>query len=138
MSRQDEKAEEKRFEKEEEEKHRGEKDWRRDSLGGAIWALILIWAGVALLAVTMNLADWLDWGSVWGVIMIGAALLLTAEIAIRLLVPSYAQPLGGRIILAAILAFSGISNVTGLELWPLILIALGLSILIRGYSSRRR
>ncbi len=129
MSRPDEKAE---------EKHREEKDWRRDSLGGTIWALILIGAGVALLGVTANLVDWLDWGNVWGVIMIGASLLLTAEIAIRLLVPSYAQPLGGRIILAAVLAFAGISNVTGLELWPLILIALGLSIVIRGFTSSRR
>jgi hypothetical protein len=129
MSRPDEKVE---------EKHREEKDWRRDSLGGTIWALILIEAGVALLGVTANLVDWLDWGNVWGVIMIGASLLLTAEIAIRLLVPSYAQPLGGRIILAAVLAFAGISNVTGLELWPLILIALGLSIVIRGFTSGRR
>lgn len=127
MSRPDEKVE---------EKHREEKDWRRDSLGGTIWALILIEAGVALLGVTANLVDWLDWGNVWGVIMIGASLLLTAEIAIRLLVPSYAQPLGGRIVLAAVLAFAGISNVTGLELWPLILIALGLSIVIRGFTSR--
>ena len=140
---QNEKADEKQDEKQEEksvEEKWGEKDWRRDSLGGTIWALILIMAGVVLLIVTLDLRafEWLTWDKAWGAIMIGAALLLTLEIAIRMMMPSHAAPLRGRIILASILGIIGLSNFVDVELWPLIIIAIGLSILIRGFTGRDR
>jgi len=140
MSYQDEKAEEKRQEKDQEEKHGKGWDWQRDSFSQTIWALILIWAGAALLAVTLDMPflGWLHWGNVWGVIIFGAALLLGLEIAVRLMVPKYAQPLRGRIILAAVLVVVGISHLTDLELWPLILIALGLSVLFKSFGGRKR
>jgi len=135
----EEKQEEKRLEKEQEEKVWDEKDWRRDALSGTIWALILIWAGALLLVIQLNLSffGWLDWGNAWGAIMIGAALLLGLEVAIRLMNPSYAKPLRGRMILAVILAIVGIGNFTDVELWPLVLIALGLAILFGGFRRPR-
>ncbi len=144
MAYQDEKAEEKqeekRAEKGPEEKGWGEKDWRRDALGGSIWALILIWAGAMFLLVTLDLTflDWLDWGNVWGAILLGAGVLIGAEIVIRLLVPSHAQPLRGRIVLATILIILGISALTDVMLWPLILIAVGFSILFQAFFQRPR
>ena len=144
MAYQDEKAEEKQEEKSQEEKVQeeksGEKDWRRDTLGGTIWALALIWAGVVLLVMTLNISffEWLDWEKAWGAILIGAALLLAIEIAVRLMLPSYAAPLRGRIILASILGIIGLSNFINVELWPLIIIAVGLSLLLRGFTNRAR
>ncbi len=144
MAYQDEKAEEKQEEKPQEEKLQeeksGEKNWQRDTLGGTIWALILIWAGVVLLVMTLNISffEWLDWDKAWGAILIGAALLLATEIAARLMIPSYAAPLRGRIILASILGIMGLSNFINVELWPLIIIAIGLSLLLRGFTHRSR
>ncbi len=138
--RQDEKAEEKRLEKEEDQEEKLEKgwDWQRDSLSGAIWALILIWAGVLLLFVQLDLAflGWLNWGNVWGAILFGAALLLGLESAVRLRVPAYTRPIRGRIILAAILAILGISQFTDVPLWPLIMIAVGVGILVQVLTQR--
>ena len=105
--------------------------WQQDSLSRTIWALILIMAGVLLLIVSMDspFLGGLGWFNVWGAIMIGAALLLGLEIAIRLISPTYARPLRGRIILALVLGFIGLSSFTNIDLWPLILIAIGLSVL---------
>ena len=142
MSYKDEKADEKRLEKEEdrEEKLEKEWDWRRDTLGRTVWALIIIWAGVLLLVVQLDLPflGWLDWGNVWGVIMFGAALLLGLEIAVRLTVPAYARPIRGRVVLAAIFALVGVSTFTDLNLGALILIAIGLAVLVGAFSRRPR
>jgi cation transport ATPase len=140
---QNEKADEKQAEKQEEksvEEKWGEKDWRRDRLSGTIWALILIMAGVVLLIVSLDLPafDWLSWDRAWGLIMIGAALLLVLEIAVRMMMPSYAAPLRGRAILAAILGIIGLSNFVEVELWPLIIIAIGVSILLRAFTGQQR
>lgn len=134
MAYQNEKSE--KDEKEQEEKHWEEKDWRRDSLSGIIWALVLIWAGIVLLLVSLDFPafDWLDWDRGWGAILIGIALLLGAEISIRLMMPSYAAPIRGRAILAIILAVLGISNFVDVELWPLILIGIGFSILFGAFT----
>lgn len=140
QEKEDEKTQEKQEEKSVEEKW-GEKDWRRDPLGGTIWALILIWAGIVLLATTLELSyfDWLDWGRAWGAILIGAALILVLEVALRLMIPSYAAPLRGRIILASILGIIGLDNFfPGVQLWPLIIIAVGLLILVRGFTRPAR
>jgi hypothetical protein len=135
-----EKEEEKREEKssdlsEKEEKSGG---WQQDSLSRSIWALILIMAGLLLLVVSMDspFLGGLGWFDVWGAIMIGAALLLGLEIAIRLISPTYARPVRGRIILALILGFLGLSSFTNIDLWPLILIAIGLSILYQALVGR--
>lgn len=139
MTKQDEKAQEKEEEKRQ-EKSEEEKDWRRDTLGAVTWALILIWAGVVLLGATLDLAalDWLDLERAWGLIMVGAALLLGIEIAIRLMVPAYAAPIRGLAILAVILGFIGLSNLVDVTLWPLILIALGIGLLLRGLTGGSR
>lgn len=139
QEKEEEKTQEKQEEKSFEEKW-GEKDWRRDPLGGIIWALVLIWAGIVLLAATLDLSyfDWLDWGKAWGAILIGAALLLAIEIALRLMIPSYAAPLRGRIILASILAIMGLSNFTDVQLWPLIIIAIGVAVLLRAFTQQAR
>jgi hypothetical protein len=145
MANQDEKTEEKQEEKRSDQAEKDEKyvekglGWQRDSLSSIIWALALIWAGIVLLLRTwdISLVAWMDWENVVGAILVGIALLIGLEIAIRLLVPRYAARLKGRVILAVILGFLGLSNLTKLELWPLVLIGVGVAILIANLGRRR-
>jgi hypothetical protein len=127
-----------------EEKTADEK-WRRDPLSAIIWACILIWAGLCFLAdnlgwlAQLNLPGNLPENvrmypsvQVWTLIVLGAALIVVAEIIIRLVIPAYRQPLGGSIFFAAILFAIGIGNLFGWSLvFPVILIAIGLQIILR-------
>ena len=129
------KEEEKEHEKEE-EKVGGEwgyEKWRRDPLSAVVWAAILIWAGVALLAENMGLLTRFEWLDAWGLIFVGAGLIVLLEVAVRLLVPSYRRAVGGTLIFAVILLGIGLGNLFGWNVtWPLILIAIGVGILLRG------
>ena len=140
----DEKEMEKREEKTPEEKNWDEK-WRRDPLSAIVWAGIFIWAGLVLIA---NNAGWLknlqlkaieiegvkvSGLEAWSIILLGAGLIVLVEVVIRLLVPAFRRPVGGSIFFALILIGVGLSNMFNWDIvWPIILIALGLSILLRG------
>lgn len=142
----DEKEEEKRHEKEDEkrEEKSAEEKWQRDPLGTLIWAGIFIWAGVVLLASNLGYLD--TWATqlgvpdltAWNFVFLGAALLLVLEIVLRLAIPAYRRPVVGTAIFALILFGIGLGDRFGWELiWPAILIILGLSILLRGFTRRR-
>lgn len=127
---------EKQEEKEEKERHEKdwEEKWQRDPLGSAVWAVILIWAGLAFLAETMGLLARLNIPRLgaWDLILIGAGLVVLAEAIIRVLVPAYRRPVTGALILAFVLLTIGIGGVIGGEIvWPIVLIAVGAAILLR-------
>jgi hypothetical protein len=147
---------EKREEKEEkEEKEKEEKSWdekyRRDPLSAIVWPAILIWAGLVLLANTTGFLDqWLKRASdtpgwqflagaqTWGLILIGAGLILLGEVVVRLLAPAYRRPVTGSLILAAALLAWGVGNLIQRDIvWPLVLVAVGLAILLRGFFRRQ-
>jgi len=137
------KEEEKEYEKAEEKDSGGwgYEKWRRDPLSGIVWAGILIWAGVALLLSNMGLLS-LRIGDnrvePWSIVLMGAAVILLLEIVVRLIVPAYRRPVGGTLVFAAILFGVGLGDILGWSLvGPLVLIALGLSVLLRGFSGRR-
>ena len=126
-----------------EEKSVDEK-YRRDPLGSIIWACILIWAGLVFLADNLGMLEGIRnvtfWGQgnmilgmrTWSVIFIGAGVLLYLEVLIRTLVPAYRQPIGGTLIFGTLLVAIGLGNIVNWSLiWPLILIAIGLSVLLR-------
>jgi uncharacterized membrane protein len=71
----------------------------------------------------------------WQVFFLGAGVLVLFEIVIRLLVPSYRRRMMGTFIGAIALFALGLGQWT--VIWPLILIAIGLSILLRGLFGRR-
>jgi hypothetical protein len=144
----DEKASEKEMEKREEK-------WERDPLGAIIWALILIWAGVVLLVTTTgNLdiftniltslgiepvefpieIDILPYGA-WSVFFFGAGLILVFELIIRVIVPSYRRRIVGTAIVMVV--FFGLATGNWLLIGPLILIAIGLSIIVGGLTRRK-
>jgi hypothetical protein len=133
-----------------EEKSAKEK-WRRDPLGRITWAAILIWAGLVLLADNLGMLRaltlpfyrllperylWLN-PRVWSVILIGAGVIVLIEAALRLLVSAFRRHVGGNLVLAAILAGAGLGNIYGWNLvWPVVLIAIGLGFLLRGFTRR--
>ena len=139
----DEKEMEKREEKSPEEKSWDEK-WRRDPLGTFVWASIFIWAGVVLLVGNLGFFDRLEQISptlagmnAWSVILLGAGLIIIGETVIRTLVPAYRRPVGGSLILAVFLIGIGLSSIFGWDItWPLILIAVGFLVLLRGLFRR--
>jgi hypothetical protein len=142
-----EKEEKEEKQEEKEEKQHGEKR-PQDSLSAAVWAFILIWAGLVLLADSLGLLS-IFWAfsawvpglggvpQVWSLIMVGAGVILLIEVLVRLTVPTYRRPVGGTIVLAVILIAVGLGNMVGWALgWPVILIAIGLGILISALVRR--
>lgn len=143
--------EEKDLEKQQEKS--AEEKWERDRLGALVWASILIWAGVVLLASNLDAFDLLSdivnrlpfWEpfdveivtvEAWTVFWLGAALILLAEAAIRLLMPAYRRSITGTLIVAVIFIGLGLGNWNCI--WPLVLIAIGVSILFRSVSGTRK
>jgi hypothetical protein len=133
------------------EEKSAEEKWRRDPLGSITWAVILIWAGLVLLADNLGRLPafnlpfsqvfpdrfiWLN-SRAWPVILIGAGLIMLIEVALRLLVPALRRHIGGNLVLAAILLGAGLGNFYGWNLvWPFVLIAIGLGSLLRGFTRR--
>jgi uncharacterized membrane protein len=152
----DEKTEEKNEkELEKREEKSPDEKYRRDPLGSIIWACILIWAGVVLLLNQLGYLDQIKeilfsdqaaWTfrfpgdfSVWGLIFLGAGVILLFEVLLRLLIPAYRKPVTGTIILAFVFIGIGLSN-SGLPwefILALVLIAIGLSIVVGSFTRRR-
>jgi len=150
----DEKSEKQFDEKNEKElrKH-NEKVEQRDALISVIWAVILVWAGVVFLAAN---SGWLEqflngdiltrylppgWSffepGMWSFVLLGAGVVLLGEAAIRLAVPGYRRRVGGTLITAAIFIGIGLCYLFGWDLvWPFILIAGGISLLLGNYLRR--
>jgi hypothetical protein len=144
-----EEKEEKELEKREEKSW--EEKWRRDPLTAVIWALVFIWAGLVLLADNLNLLDQLGFFqfqeipgfeviSAWPLILVGAGLLFLLEAVIRLLVPAYRKSVTGTLIFGLVLIGLGLNDIVEWN-WTLfgalVLIIVGVSILIRGFTRNR-
>jgi hypothetical protein len=142
----DEKADEK-YEKED-EKH--EEKHNRDPLSSMAWALILIWAGLVFLAENLGWLDQIQLQQLdiegvtistvttWAVIFLGAGVIVFFEAVIRTFVPAYRSSTGGNFFLAAIFLGIGFGSIFGwTNVWPFILIAMGLSALASALIQKR-
>jgi hypothetical protein len=141
----DEKDREKREEKSPQEKSWEEK-WQRDPVNTVVWALIFIWAGLVLLGDNLGLLNairttaqrlpgvwFLGDDITWSLIFTGAGVIVLLGVLARLLIPAYRRPVGGSIFFGFLLIAIGLGNVIGWTLiWPIFLIGLGLSIILRG------
>ena len=133
-----EKEEEKAEKEDEKEEKTWEEKWRRDPLGSVVWALILVWVGLALLVNNLHLLDRYEWLDVTFLIFVGAGLVLLVEVVVRLLVPSHRRSIGGTLVLAAVFAGIGLGSALNASLvWPFVLIAVGLGMVLRGLFRRR-
>ncbi len=149
-------SEQPKNEKNEEEKERekreektAEEKWRRDPLGAIIWGVILVWAGLVFLANSLGMFNNLNFGAIfpgveivpveaWTIAFIGAGVIVLIEAVIRVLVPAYRRPIGGTLVFGFILIGVGLGSIVGWELiWPLVIIAIGLAVLLGGFLRRR-
>jgi hypothetical protein len=123
-------------EKDEKDQGGWDEKWRRDPVDAAMWAIILIWAGIVLLASNINYFD--DWGiEVWSIGFLGAGLIVLLTALFRLVVPAYRRPLGGNLIFAAVLIGIGLGDIVGwVIIGPLVLIAIGVGVLLTGLLRR--
>ena len=115
----------------------GQQDARSDSgygdpLTWFIGALILIWAGVVLLARNAGevMGFEIQYASAW--ILTGAGVMMWMEAILRLAIPAYQHGVGTRIILGTIFVIVGLGEVIEVSLWPILLIAIGF-VMIGGY-----
>jgi serine/threonine protein kinase len=90
-----------------------------DRLGQVTWGGAVVWAGIVL---TIGLASPLSW------ILAGAGVMQLLEVAGRLVVPEYRAKPGVRMVFGTGLLALGLGTALGLtNLWPLILIVIGVS-----------
>ncbi len=130
--------EEKQEKQEEKEEKSWDEKWRRDPLSAAIWAGILVWAGLVFLADNLGLLARIERLDAWGLIFIGAGLLVLLEVVVRSLMPDYRRPVTGTLIFGIILLGIGLGDLIGWGvIWAVVLIIVGLSILVRGFLGRR-
>ena len=134
-------SEQQRHEKEEKEEKHDEKDreekWRRDPLSGMVWAAILIWAGLVLLADNLRLLASFQQLQAWALILMGAGVILLIEVVIRLTMPAYRRPVVGTLILGLLLIGAGLGEVLSWDVMgPLVLIGVGVFILTRVFLRR--
>lgn len=134
-------SEQQRHEKEEKEEKDEEKSqeekWRRDPLSGMVWAAILIWAGLVLLADNLGLLAPLGGIEAWALILIGAGVILLLEVVIRLTMPAYRRAVTGTLIFGLILIGGGLGEMVSWNVMgPLILIGVGAFILLRVFWRR--
>ena len=127
-----------RNEKEEkEEKGRGDgwdEKWRRDPVDAASWAAIFIWAGLVLLAGNILDTSW----EAWPFVFLGAGLIVLLGVAVRLIVPAYRRPIMGNLIFGVVLLGIGLGELTRWDvIGALILIAIGVGVLLRGFFRER-
>ena len=96
-----------------------------DALTWFTGALILMWTGFVLLARNAGevLGVEVEYASAW--IMTGAGVLLWVEAILRLAIPDFQHGVGTRIILGAIFVIVGLGEVLTVNLWPMLLIAIG-------------
>ena len=139
--RRNEKEEEKRGEKKEEKGRSWDEKWQHDSLRMISIAVILIWGGLVAFAGTLNLFsyDWEKHG--WAIFLLGTGVILVAKVIIRAMVPEFRRAIGASLIIGIILLAVGISDLIGWNwnyIWPFIIIAIGLVILLRGTLRHRK
>ncbi len=130
-----------KFEKEEKEREKEEKSWeekwREDPLSAVVWALILVWAGIALLIGNLDVLEDTSLEG-WNLVFAGAGVILLLEVVVRLLVPAYRQPVIGGLILGFVFLAIGLGDLGIWDaIWPLAIILLGVALLLRGFGWRR-
>lgn len=140
--RHDEKEEEKTEEKD--EKNRNEKNWdekwRRDPINAVTWAAMFIWAGLVLLA--KNLHWFSDWRFEEGpIILIGIGVIILLSVIARIVMPEHRRNVAGGLIPGLIFLGIGLSWLNSWNwnyIWPIILIAIGLAIVLGGIFRKRK
>lgn len=130
----DEKDEKNQREEQEKRDEKEEKDVsHQDALSRMMFALFLIAAGLVLLVQTQNPAILEPFEGLWNLFFLGIGAFSLLEALLRLLLPTYRRPVGGKIVTGIIFLALGLGGIIGIEFsGAIILIVLGVAILIGG------
>jgi len=134
----EEKDEEKDEKEDEKRKGRDEK-WRRDRVNALLWALVLIWGALVILAETTGYAkdNFSSWWEGWAVFFVGAGAILLLTAFYRLLVPEHRRAITGNVIIGLVLLAIGLGDLISWNyIWVIVLIAIALMILLRAFLPR--
>ncbi len=128
---------EEKDEKDQSDRREKEEKGVADRPGTLTWALVLIMAGLVMLAGNVGLLPEDDGVSTFGIILMGAGVIVGLEVLFRYLRPEYRRPLGGRLVLAVMLFVAGGGSSIGWEhVWPVLLIGIGVAILVGSLTRR--
>jgi hypothetical protein len=114
--------------------------YRSDPLSSMIWAIILIWAGIAFLVTNFDIFQgipFLEEFEGWDLVFAGVGVILLGEVVVRLTVPAYSGPIIGRLILALVMLSIGLGDRFGWDvIWPIAIIIIGVLMLFGGVFKR--
>ena len=109
----------------------------RDLVNTITWAACFVWAGLVLIPDKLNFITASTNWRAWSLIFAGAGVIVLLGLLVCRIWPKYYRPVGGRFILALVLLGIGLQGVVGWRIiWPIVLIAVGVSIALRGVFSR--
>jgi len=109
---------------------------RRDMLDAIGWAIVFIWSSFLLMAHLTGFDESYGWWDGWGLFFIGIAAIVLIGTIIRWLVPKYRRRgLALGLVFGLILLSIGLGEIA-LWIWPLLLGAIGISILLRVFITR--
>jgi hypothetical protein len=74
--------------------------------------------------------------SAW--ILTGAGVVFWLEAVLRLAIPKYHSAVGERVILGMVFIIVGLGQVVEMSLWPLLLVAIGVAIMVGFFNLPRR
>jgi hypothetical protein len=127
--RRDEKGQDEKGEKGRDESW--DEKWRRDPVEAAVWAFVLIWAGIVWLLSNVGtleniFGETAEW---WAVGFLGAGFIVLLGVGARLVVPAWRRPITGSLILGLIFIGIGLGQITGgwVVIGPLVLIGIGIA-----------
>lgn len=97
--------------------------------------LILILLGVLFLLSEMDKIGWSDW---WAYFLVGLGAILIIDALFRATSAEGRKGVWGKVVAGLILAAIGGAHLVGFEeWWPLIFIALGVGVLVSGFTKRK-
>jgi hypothetical protein len=111
---------------------------RRPRISGIVWALVLIWVGLVLLAVNLGLSASITWANMWSYLFTGAGVIVLAGGIYRLVVPAHRRWAFGPIIFGLVLIGFGVGWLYGWSIiWPLVIVSVGVAILLGAIFRRQ-
>jgi hypothetical protein len=110
----------------------------QDRLSWFTAALILMWTGVVLSLQSTGLVYGPDGEQAGAIVFIGAGVLLWIEALVRLAVPGRQRAIEERVILGMVFVIVGLSELTQVNVWPLLIVGIGIALLLAVAVAPRR